>query len=165
MPEFEKLIREAEHIQCVSRIELHPNLEPDPNPETEKNISRTPSRMSHCEYCAEVDYWGNREAARKTGNLKIWECRRESVLESGSEWSGSAGHGVGMPALKAPQRCAIWRPGATRRGEIEPALVARVWPAAGLQIFSILNFPKSGHLRLGAKMAGIGTQRTPRLLR
>jgi hypothetical protein len=56
-----------------------------------------------------------------------------------------------MSTPKRPEKLEIWGPG--------PALGVRGWPAAGLQNFSISDFPKSGHLRLEAKTAGVGQLR------
>jgi len=97
--DFEKLIREPEHTQCVSRIELHPNLEPNPNfgsrilfiPSSFSNVTPGP--------CAEVEFLGSPNTAWNTGNLKNWERRRDSGLESGSEWSGAVRRPLGTDIL------------------------------------------------------------------
>jgi hypothetical protein len=42
---------------------------------------------------SERNFGGSPKSDRKSGNLKIWECRRKSGLESGPEWRGLRRHG------------------------------------------------------------------------
>jgi hypothetical protein len=110
-------------------------------------ISRTPSRTSYTGAVSKWNFRGSPKFDRKSGNLKIWECRRKSGLERGPERRGLRRHGgwnAGGETSRETANLEAWGC-ESGRGRGLAWEVSGVPRGVGRADFQVFRFSGSGH--------------------